>query len=72
MFNVIVHSGVLFSESLLRSDFYFVLSTVVALNTTIYAALSIAKVLPKWYQPSWLRRGRTRAETRSIYPESKP
>lgn len=69
MIELMVHTGVLLPESFLKTEFFFVLSTIVALNTTIYAALSIAKVLPKWFNPQWIRRGRARAETRSIYPD---
>lgn len=69
MISELIHTGILLPESFLKTDFFFVLSTIVALNTTIYAALSIAKVLPKWFNPQWTRRGRARAETRSIYPD---
>jgi len=63
-------AGILFPESLLDSSFFRVLATFVALNTTVYAAMAVAKILPKVVQPSWFRRGRTRAETRSIYPDT--
>lgn len=62
-------AGVVLPEAFLHTQAYLVLSTIVGLNTTVYAALSIAKAMPKWYRPSWTRRGRARAETRSIYPD---
>lgn len=65
----VIHAGILFPQDFLQSRFFIVLSTLVALNTVIYAALALAKVIPKWYRPSWTRRGRQRAETRSIYPD---
>lgn len=63
-------TGVLISESFLNSNFFIVLSAVVALNTTIYAALAVSKMFPKWLKPKWWRNGRKRAETRSIYPDA--
>jgi hypothetical protein len=64
--------GLLFPQSLQHSTFYIVLATIVALNTVIYVSLAVAKVLPKWFRPSWVRRRRVRSETRSIYPHQKP
>lgn len=61
--------GLLLPESFLNSDFYTVLATIVALNTTIYAVLAISKVMPKWWNPQWIRKGKLRSETRSIYPD---
>ena len=63
-------SGLLLPESFLHSRFFIILATLVALNTVIYAALSLAHVLPHWFKPSWIRRHRKRKQTRSIYPDA--
>lgn len=63
-------SGLLLPESFLHSRFFLILATLVALNTVVYAALSLVHVLPKWFKPSWLRGHRQRAATRSIYPDA--
>jgi hypothetical protein len=63
-------SGLLLPESFLHSRFFLILATLVALNTVVYAALSLVHLLPKWFRPSWLRGHRQRAATRSIYPEA--
>lgn len=62
-------AGILLPESFLQSNFFIILATLVALNTVIYAALSVVHVLPKWFRMSWLRRHRKRGVTRSIYPD---
>ncbi|MDQ0258701.1 hypothetical protein [Sinomonas atrocyanea] len=61
--------GLLFDESILQSPFINVLATFVALNTLMYAALAVARVLPRPRLP-WRRRYQ-RAETRSIYPDGR-
>ena len=61
--------GLLLPESFMQSRFFIVLATLVALNTVIYAALSIVHVIPKWFKPKWLRGRRQRGMTRSIYPD---
>lgn len=64
--------GILLPTSVLRSPFFSLLSTLVALNTLIFVTLAIAKMLPEIH-PSDIfgRRGR-RKETRSIYPDAPP
>ncbi|TDK28288.1 hypothetical protein E2F48_02310 [Arthrobacter crusticola] len=64
-----VPSGLVFPESILHSELFAVLATFVAINTVMYAALAIVKVLPKLYPPAWLRSRRERSETRSIHPD---
>lgn len=61
--------GLLLPESFMQSRFFVILATLVALNTVIYAALSIVHVIPKWFKPSWMRGHRPRGVTRSIYPD---
>lgn len=64
--------GLLFSESVLQSGWFAVLATLVAINTVMYCALAIAKMLPKVYLTDWLPSSNRRSETRSIYPEDHP
>ena len=61
--------GLLLPESFMQSQFFVILATLVALNTVVYAALSVVHVIPKWFKPSWLRGHRPRGVTRSIYPD---
>lgn len=67
---VVVPTGILFPESLLHSQWFAVLATFVAINTLMYAALALAKILPRLHPGSWLNSHHERAETRSIYPEA--
>lgn len=62
-------TGILLPESFMHSTFFVILATLVALNTVIYAALSVVHIFPKWFRASWLRRQRHRGMTRSIYPD---
>ncbi|MCU1532256.1 MAG: hypothetical protein JWO49_1827 [Arthrobacter sp.] len=61
-------TGLLFPESLLHTEWFAILATFVAINTVMYAALAVTKVLPKVHPPQWFRR-HGRGETRSIHPE---
>lgn len=65
-----VPTGILFPQSLLNSEWFAILATFVAINTVMYAALAVAKVLPKVYRPGWLRPRHERGETRSIHPDA--
>jgi len=60
--------GVLLPESFLRSPFFAVLATFVAINTVMYLALAVAKILPKVYLTDYLSGRNRRGETRSIHP----
>ena len=68
-----VMAGILFPNEWLQSEWFAVWASFVALNTLIYVALAIAKMLPKvhlsdiWYHLRGLNR---RTETRSIYPDA--
>lgn len=64
--------GILLPGSVLQSDFFAILATFVAINTVMYAALAIAKILPRVYLGDLMPGQRRRLETRSIYPESDP
>lgn len=61
--------GLLLPQSALESQFFAVLATLVALNTVVYAAISIAHIVPRWLKASWFRKVGHRSETRSIYPD---
>ncbi len=61
--------GIVFPESLVRSQPFAVLAAFVAINTVVYVALSIAKALPKIYVRDHLPRSYDRSETRSIHPD---
>jgi hypothetical protein len=40
-------AGILFSSDLLKSPFFQALATFVAVNTLVYAGLSVAKMFPR-------------------------
>jgi hypothetical protein len=56
-------------EHVLHSAWFGVLASFVALNTIMYCALSLAKVLPKLYLSDWVTSTNRRSQTRSIYPD---
>ncbi|SEM73879.1 MULTISPECIES: hypothetical protein [Cryobacterium] len=60
--------GILLPGSVLQSDFFAILATFVAINTVMYAALAIAKILPRVYLSDVMPGQKRRLETRSIYP----
>jgi len=64
--------GVLLPESFLRSPFFAVLATFVAINTVMYLSLAIAKILPKVYVTDYLRGANRRRANRSIHPHRAP
>lgn len=63
-------TGLLLPEETLQTHWFAVLSAFVAINTVMYVALAIAKVLPKWYLSDFVTSRSRRSETRSIYPDS--
>ena len=59
----------LLPSSLLSTDVFRILAAFVAINTIMYAAVTVSKLVPK-VNPAALRRTRyQRSETRSIYPD---
>ncbi len=54
----------------MHSDWFAVLATFVAINTLMYAALAIAKILPKVHPGDWIHTRNKRTETRSIHPDA--
>ena len=67
---ILAKDGLLLPESTLHTGWFAVLAAFVAINTVMYVALAIAKILPKVYPRDWLPRTYTRSETRSIYPDT--
>ena len=61
-------SGVLLPETTLWAPWAQVLATFVAINTVMYVAVAVAKILPKVHLGDWLNTSYARAETRSIHP----
>jgi hypothetical protein len=66
---LLVPLGILFPESLVRSQGFAVLAAFVAINTVVYVSLAVAKALPKIYVGDHVPRQYERAETRSIHPD---
>jgi hypothetical protein len=64
--------GILLPESVLRSQGFAVLAAFVAINTVMYVALAVAKMLPKVYVTDWFTSRDRRRETRSIHPHRGP
>jgi hypothetical protein len=62
--------GLLFPESILQSGLFAVLAAFVAINTVIYSALAVAKILPKIYPTDWIDRRNRRAVSRGIHPSA--
>ena len=60
--------GILFPASMLGSAWFAVLSAFVAINTVLYTALAIAKILPKIYLSDLWHRRERRLVNRSIHP----
>lgn len=66
----VLQAGILFPESVLGSMWFSVLAAFVAINTVMYVALAVAKILPKVHPQDWLPRNYVRSQTRSIYPDA--
>lgn len=67
---MLVRTGLLLPSSVLQSPWFSILAAFVAINTVMYAALAIAKMLPKIYIGDWIHHRERRSETRSIYPDA--
>jgi hypothetical protein len=66
----VLSTGILLPASFLQSGFFVILSAFVAINTIVYFALAVAKILPKVYPADWVRGANRRSETRSIFPNA--
>ena len=69
--NHLVPTGLLLPSSVLQSDEFAILAAFVAINTVMFAALAVAKILPKVHPMDWLVGRNRRAETRSIHPDGR-
>jgi len=65
-----IPTGIVLPESVLHSEFFAVLAAFVAVNTVMYAALAISKIVPMVHWSDWLPGRRRRTETRSIFPDA--
>ena len=63
-------AGLLFPTTLVHSGTFGVLAALVAINTVMYSALAVAKMLPKVYPSGWVSERGRRSQSRSIYPEA--
>ncbi|WP_241992868.1 hypothetical protein [Cryobacterium frigoriphilum] len=68
----VISAGILLPEATLHSDFFAILAAFVAINTVMYAALAIAKIVPMVHLGDLVPGRRRRSETRSIHPETSP
>jgi len=60
--------GILLPDSILGHTWFAVLSAFVAINTIMYTALAIAKILPKIYLSDLVHTRERRTANRSIHP----
>ena len=63
-------NGNILPESTLQTETVAVLAAFVAINTVMYGALAVAKMLPKIFVADWFTDRHRRAESRSIHPHS--
>ena len=63
-----VASGALLSPPIMDAGPVRVLAAFVAINTVMYCALAVAKILPRLHPSTWLDRANRRGENRGIYP----
>lgn len=71
-FGTSYQAGILLPETTLQTHWFAILATFVAINTLMYMALAIAKVLPKIYLSDFYTSRDKRRETRSIWPNDQP
>lgn len=62
-------TGIVLPASTLYSDAFALLAAFVAVNTVMYVAFAVAKMLPKIYVTDWITRANRRTQTRSIHPD---
>ena len=66
-----VVQGLLLPQDTLSTPWFAVLAAFVAINTVMYAALAVAKMLPKLYPSDWLPRTYERSQVRGIDPDGR-
>lgn len=60
----------LLPPSVLSSEWFGILAAFVAINTIMYASVTVAKLLPRINPAVFRRSTYQRSETRSIYPDA--
>jgi hypothetical protein len=65
------HPLTILPSVLLHAEWFAVLTAFVALNTIMYVALAVGKVLPRVYLSDWIHAPNRRSQTRSIYPQNR-
>jgi hypothetical protein len=65
-------TGVLLPPSLMHAGPVRVLAAFVTVNTVMYGALAVAKVLPRLHPTTWFTSANRRAEERGIHPDGRP
>lgn len=60
-------AGLVLPENVIHTEAFSVLATFVAINTLMYAALAVVKILPRLHRPAWMSDESRRARDRSIY-----
>jgi hypothetical protein len=70
--SVVAGRGLLLDSSLLQSPVLAVLNAFVVINTVMFLALAILKLMPKVYVSDWVTSRNRRAETRGIHPDPPP
>jgi hypothetical protein len=67
----VVLGGIALPDTIFQTQSFAILAAFVAINTIIYAALAVAKILPKVYPRDWFRGPNRRSEIRSIHPDGR-
>ncbi len=62
-------TGLISADITMHSEVFAVLAAFVAINTVMYVALAVAKMLPKVYVSDWFQGANRRTQTRSIHPD---
>lgn len=62
----------LLPDWVVQSGWFAALAGFVAVNTVVYAALAVAKILPKVYVSDWFTSPNRRRQNRSIHPAGDP
>ena len=68
----LARAGLLLPEHTLHAELFTILATFVALNTLMYAALAVLKVLPRGRAGSMFSGRNRRTRNRSIHPDPPP
>jgi hypothetical protein len=67
-----IATGALLPPSVMDSSPVRVLAAFVTVNTVMYCALAVAKILPRLHPTTWFPNDNRRSAERSIYPSGQP